>query len=290
MAGYLMRLVMRTRETGMTQPIQPFVRSASPIAERDQRLGIIGFEGFDLGDLSPAEVEADSEVGLGPGGVLQPPAPPMITAAGDVGTSTVQRKIARPPAGVIRAATRTAWGEATADDTHLQPSAPQASRRVTPLASGARDTTRNTEPVALSRNGVGAPDRADAHEVLLPPSGRPITDQPIPLHPALEALGIAADVAKSVASTGGIRPKPPNRILAEPTGPLPIEANASAAGIDAGPRIVIGRINVEVVPPPAAPASAAAPRSGPLTAASASVIGPLSGDIRPHLRLSLRHR
>src|SRR5262249_40763505 len=81
--------------------------------------------------------------------------------------------------------------------------------------------------------------------------------------------------------------EPLPRALDEPT---PGGTTTFSADAGEGPRIVIGRINVEVVPPPAAQPSTAAPRPRPLTAASASVIGPLSGDIRPSLRLSLRHR
>ena len=52
MSGYLIRLVMRGRETSETQSMQPFVRTTSPVAERDQRIGMVGFEGFELGEAS----------------------------------------------------------------------------------------------------------------------------------------------------------------------------------------------------------------------------------------------
>jgi hypothetical protein len=56
------------------------------------------------------------------------------------------------------------------------------------------------------------------------------------------------------------------------------------------PRVVIGRINVEVVPQSVPEATVAPSRSQPLTAASVSVIGPLGSGVSSNLRLSLRQR
>jgi hypothetical protein len=57
-----------------------------------------------------------------------------------------------------------------------------------------------------------------------------------------------------------------------------------------GPRVAIGRINVEVVPAPAKSQTSTSVRPGPLTAASVSVIGSLSGRVRMNRRLGLRYR
>lgn len=69
-------------------------------------------------------------------------------------------------------------------------------------------------------------------------------------------------------------------------------AEAPIATLDRqeGPQVVIGRINVEVVPQTAPEATVTPSRSGPLTAASVSVIGPLGGGVSSNLRLSLRQR
>jgi hypothetical protein len=68
------------------------------------------------------------------------------------------------------------------------------------------------------------------------------------------------------------------------------DAAESADTAAQGPRVVIGRINVEVVSTAPEPKASAPSRPGPLTAASVSVIGPLTRGVRSSLRLSLKHR
>jgi hypothetical protein len=60
--------------------------------------------------------------------------------------------------------------------------------------------------------------------------------------------------------------------------------------VPAGPRLTIGSINVEVVPAAPEPAPAPPARQGPITAASVSVIGPLSPRVRANRHSSLRYR
>jgi hypothetical protein len=96
--------------------------------------------------------------------------------------------------------------------------------------------------------------------------------------------------AQRVRQVDTTRLEPSARTFAAQVESKPTDASMPTAGADESPRVVIGRINVEVIPPPAAPPSAATPRTGPLTAASVSVIGPLSGGVRANLHLSLRHR
>ena len=119
MSGYLMRLVMRGRAAGEAQPLQPFVRSTSPVAERDQRIGMIGFEGFEFGEASVAEGGSEAAE-LEQAGVLQPPTLPGTTATSDVGVATVQRKMASPPAATADLATPNARGVAAAAEAQMQ--------------------------------------------------------------------------------------------------------------------------------------------------------------------------
>jgi hypothetical protein len=318
MSRYLMRLVMRGREISEAQSMQPFVRTTSPVAEHDQRIGMMGFEGFEPGEASLAE--AGLETGAEQGDMLQPLVPPSITTAGETGVTTAQRKIASSPAGTAGSTVR---GEAAAAEvqmqSHIQPSEPRAVRSDAPVPPVARNVTNRAKRLASPSSSVGAPDLADADDVSLLPSA------PLMVYPAKD---VVADGEGSVSSTGGIHPEAlslgdsQTDSASRPFGPgvvhtrpirqtrqvdsthlepspgdlaghlkPPLERTSEpSADAHEGPRIVIGRINVEVVPPPAAPPSTAAPRPGPLTAAAASVIGPLGGGIRPSLRLSLRHR
>ena len=60
MSGYLRRSIMRTRAADAEPLMQPFVRSTSPIAEQDQRIGMRGMEGFEFGESSFADVASDA--------------------------------------------------------------------------------------------------------------------------------------------------------------------------------------------------------------------------------------
>jgi hypothetical protein len=271
----------------------------------------MGFEGFEFSEASLAEV--GSEAGPEQEDILQSPAPPSVTTASDVGLATVQRKIVSPPIGTASPAIPTARGEVAAIDAqmqaHIQPLEPRAVLSVAPLPSVGPNVTNRAKWVASSISSVGAPDMADAHDVSLSPSGPPMVspeknvvadDRPEALSPGDSQTGNASrQFGPGVVHTRSIRQvhqvdlprlEPSPQAFAEHLEPPPMDASVSANEVGEGPRVIIGRINIEVVPPPAAQQITAAPRPGPLTAASVSVIGPLSGGIRPNLRLSLRHR
>ena len=283
MSGYLMRLVMRGRETSEAQSIQPFVRSTSLVAERDQRIGMMGFEGFEFGEASVAEGGSEAAE-LEQAGVLQPPTLPGTTATSDVGVATVQRKMASPPAATTDLATPNARGVAAAAGAQMQ-------ARIRSWSSG-----------------VGAPDLADAHNVPVSPSAPPIVSPASStggIHPEALSLGdsqtgnawrqfgpgaVHTRSIRQARQVDSTRLEPWARALDEHSEPAPMDSSRYTAGTGEGPRLVIGRINVEVVPPPVVQPSMVVPRPGPVTAASVSVIGPLGGGVRPSLRLSLRHR
>jgi hypothetical protein len=303
MSGYLMRLVTRTP---MGRSMQPFVRSTSPVAERDQRIGMTGFEGFELDDSTSAQ--GDSDAGVEQGGALQPPMSPAITPTSDPSGAIMQRKVASPAASPVRPASHPV---------------PSSSAFRASMETSIQSEEQRTD-------GIDAPSPSDS----VPSSGPPMTDERLPARqtraappsPPFSLKNATADFAWPVSSTddGGVeapspdsseahdaerhldqgamrtqpdqqarkvspsRLEPPARTFAEQIGQSPIDASMPAAGPDEGPRVFIGRINIEVVPPPATQPSTAAPR--PLTAASVSVIGPLGGGIPSNLRLSLRHR
>jgi hypothetical protein len=292
------------------QSMQPSVRSTSPIAEHDQRTGMMGFEGFEPGDASFAGV--GSEAGAEHGDILQPPAPPSAMTAGETRIATVQRKVASPPAAMAGSPASTARGEVAAADAQMQariqPSEPWAVRSVAPVPSVTRNVSDHSKQLASLSSEIGVPDRADAHDVSLSPSGLPVRSPASSIdgiHPEELSLGDSQTGSaprrfgpgvvhtRSIRQTRQIdstRLEPSPGALAEHFKPLLERAGEPGADADEGPRVVIGRINVEVVSPPARPPSTAAPRPGPLTAASVSVIGPLGGGVSSNLRLSLRHR
>ena len=83
--------------------------------------------------------------------------------------------------------------------------------------------------------------------------------------------------------------EPSPRAFAEHMAVTSVDTGPPVTDPDESPRIVIGRVNVEVIPPSVLQQSTASQR-GPLTAASVSVIGPLGGGVPANRRLSLRYR
>ncbi len=287
-SGYLMRLVTRGRAAAEGQSVQPLVRSTSPIAERDQRVGMMGFEGVDLGESSLAET--GSETGSEQDGALQPPLPGEFPAAHETGEATVQRKTASPVDALAGLAGRTpprSNGVGTRVQGDAQP-------------TGVRKATRHIERLVPSLSSADATGQAGAHRDDWPVTspGDTGTEAPGPASSQMHRGSRHFDRGSAVQTRSfrharqadSTRLEPSARALDEHSEPAPMDSGRHTAGAGEGPRVVIGRINVEVVPPPAVQPSTAAPRPGPVTAASVSVIGPLGGGIRPNLRLSLRHR
>jgi hypothetical protein len=321
--------------------MQPFVRSNSPVAERDQRIGMTGFEEFKFGE-SPFAT-ADSEAGLEETGALQTPMLPTITAASDVGKTTVQRKMASPsatPVGPTTPAAPSLIGVDARRKGDLQPARQRAHQDAVPPSDATREhepipgrsqtrsasrgargmgygvvRTRSLQqarqagsnfleplPYALAEHIEQTPtgssmSTADAEEWSIFSTDATREHEPIPgssqTRSASRGVGYGVVRTRSLqqarqADSNFLEPLP--YALAEHIEQTPTGSSMSTAGTGEGPRLVIGRINVEVVPPPVVQPSTAAPRPGPVTAASVSVIGPLGGGVRPSLRLSLRHR
>jgi hypothetical protein len=273
---------------------------------------MMGSAGLELGALPLAE--AAPEVRFEQESALQPPLPPDIPTAGDADEVRVQRKMANPTAAATAGpatpnARRVAAAAEAQMQSPIQPSGSRAIRSVAPAPSRTRSMSNRAKQLGASSSGAGAPDLADAQGVPVSPSTPPPIVSPASstggIHPealsvgdsqtgnASRPFGPAAGHTRSIRQARPIdstRLDPSPQALAARSEPTPEDASVSTAEAGEGPRVVIGRINVEVVPPSATPPSTAAPRPGPLTAASVSVIGPLGGGIRPSLRLSLRHR
>jgi hypothetical protein len=320
MNQYLQRLVTRTDAGADT--ILPIVRSTSPIAEEDQRIGVLGFGGLTFGNATPVETSMDELVV--PTGDVRPPSPPAIPSAPEASASTVQRKMAGPmrplPAStnIGRAAAarvRTDSGRTpggfpvqAAKQQALRPESPAPAPRASPTAILAG---RVEPPTAMPADLVKPRTSAPVNPVSDPEPAAVSLSRPSEITPQLTISARrrqADEVASAPAPDAPVAvPRSLPRRLAE-AGPPPLEPSrrpldalrhrdsafremvSTGEERERGPSVVIGRINVEVVPTPTEPRPAAASAPRPLTAESVSVIGPLGGNDRPGLRLGLRHR
>jgi hypothetical protein len=316
MSGYLSRLITRSHPSGEPQPLPPFVRSTSPIAEQDQRLGVAGFETADTAMLPQPEINTG---GLTPTEGAPTVAPPAITPADGV---TIQRKQAGAAAG-------------------SQPSAPLKGINNLSYTAPKQETTdgflvqspQNRQP-ELEPNQESALTKAFQRPVEPPPGPEPpplISHQPLSpipeMSPGVTGKNPGSDIEFKPVARGRetldypqTDPNPPGSPNPDPNLPgspdivsvvpsenfptlIPLEqppeglekpvVEASSAANEhqpAAPRVVIGRINVEVVPQKTPEATVSTAKPGPLTANSVSVIGPLRGRMPANLRLSLRQR
>jgi hypothetical protein len=304
---YLSRLATRARERDETQLLRPFVRSSSPIAAHDQRIGMAVAEGFETVGAPPDQSRSESATASL--GEFQTASRPAIEPGDRMGGTTVQRKMAAPAVGRAGPSRLTGpAGPADASDTSPSPAAKQLKTPIAEVSAssgadvrGAVDQIEFTEPLAPQETARIVPKRFPEMSVDggKPPvfaaesartDGRHSGSSGTPT--ATREAGRVMVHTRSVRQDGpidsaGLEPMQPafvDRVALSPAG-----YDGFSAGADKNPRIIIGRIDVEVVPPPASERVATAPRPKPLTAASASVIGPLSG-VRPNLRLSLRYR
>lgn len=335
MSDYLTRLATRNREGEDLHPLRPFVRSTSPIAEHDQRVGMT-----DTDDLERMGAPLDSAVHEDPSraeGEVTTRNLPDITPAGGKGGETIQRKMAAP--GQQEGSSLSMGPSVSPADSSSLPQGimgsiipampPEAPMGESSLPVGAVEHPNSVRPPE-TRRGVtlGPPVAASPHESLPPPGlDHPLSRGQISSSLEMAETGSEASIASQIPSreptgkegletdlrttlhqqgrTGPIavrtrsmhrlaegdlpRLEPSARAMADRMGFSLPDAPAGSTPGEESPRIVIGRINVEIVPPPVQQASNA-PRPGPMTAASASVIGPLGGSVRPNVRLSLRYR
>ncbi|HEX5732110.1 MAG TPA: hypothetical protein VF131_04665 [Blastocatellia bacterium] len=291
MSGYLKRLAARSLGDSQSATVLPVVRSRSPIAEEDQRIGTPGFGRPGFGDASSLESTLDYT--SAPATI--PPLPlssPTLNAGGDV----VQRKAAGPavtsefvtPGPALRAGppvdTRDVGKQAT--DLRASDLSPGSTLRIDTTAIG-RDHATASERAGRSRGEIGeiAPD-------MQTPAAWPTGDS----SRASRAYDVRIDeremAAERSADDGPPRLKPSPRAMPSPAlrEPPSSEMLEAADRSEREPQLVIGRINVEVVPPAGEPKTSTQSRNGPLTAESVSVIGPLRRRVHSSLRLSLKHR
>ncbi|MEE8523595.1 MAG: hypothetical protein V3T72_06655 [Thermoanaerobaculia bacterium] len=317
MSGYLQRLVARAAESG-DEPanLRPSLKSASPIAELDSRIGIPGLEDGGLGITRSTR---------GGGGE---DAPPRFPGGTTEATPTIQRQaaVASAPSAVsaaspapsrpyldtvLAAAPAVAPAEPAAISRRQSPPAPPAQSDGPPEMAALPSPVASdvvAEPPALAVPETLAPSRLSIDEPAAPETPSPTTQQlaasakpadPETGAPSLaEAPSLMTAPSKSRRDAGA--PSKKASAASENTGaeiprlmppvaalPLPEPRPAARRAPEpATPRVVIGRIDVEVVPPQPATAAGSEPR--PVTAAAVSKIGPLRPAVRTNLLFNLR--
>jgi hypothetical protein len=276
MSGYLSRLVTANLGHVDGAGLRPAVRSKSPIAEQDQRIGLAGFDKLSLED---SQGDADTTGTLaGESGALTAPA---ITPVPSLSIPTVQRKQSAGPGGRPNA---------------LSPASANTirSRSVRKTTYAAEDVTPHVRSQNTSVHSVGEiPEMNTQSPVLQPlPEGEAETfrarreeEAPLAIPPGVSAA--SNSIAPPVEATRLI-PSAPD-VINHPARSVE-QTRLPPSGERATPQVVIDRLNVEVIHPPPAATSAPAADHKPVSAASASVIGPLSGVRHSNLRFSLRHR
>lgn len=288
MNGYLQRVASRG-VGAQTAPVVPVVRSRSPIAEEDQR---VGMPGFGRPDLETAEPIAAPLQDFGPsaGGPALNAFPTPLNTGGGI----VQRKVAGMAVGREFAGRGLAdAGEAGVTsrsrnanvDNRTSDLSPGSKLRVGSMVIGDVQPP-GLEGAELSRGAI----REIAADARAGTELRRVEPQ-LPF-PARDAR--AEDQAGRRRSAEGLTPllEPLPRAMITQAAREPISSALAepAERREPEPRVVIGRINVEVVPPVAEAKTSAVSRPGPLTAESVSVIGPLTRGIRSGRRLSLKYR
>jgi hypothetical protein len=305
MSRYLQRLATRNLSSAGVAGMAPAARSMSPIAEGDQRVGMHGFEDFQFGAAAAT------------GGGLED----TSGTASDL-SGIAQRKMNNSisggksaPKNSTDAGPRMIGDEAS---TALSPAEIQFSGLDVPerhfferAAPDERPDERFDERV-VSPHSQATVSRQPGGKRVVAGEITPNADPPTywsasPRSTATSSYSVEDDVEGGdeggeieVPGSRLRRPSATSPQLLEPlpraiTAPQQRESispddAASSDETEQGPRVVIGRVNVEVVSPPAEPKTSTASRPGPLTAESVSVIGPLSKGVRSNLRLSLRHR
>jgi hypothetical protein len=308
MSQYLQRLATRNLNGAGVAPAM--ARSTSPIAEEDQRVGMHGFEDFQFGDatvtgggLEDTSGTAGDLSGIARRKINNPisagkSAPRNFTNAGlrmigDAGPRVIgdEGSTALSPAEIrfsnLEVPRRHFYEQAPAHDErpdgqidevvvspHSQATGPRQSGgkgivagEITPNADQPAYWSVSSRPTATSSYSFEGDAESDEIEASGSRLRRP-----------------------SVASPQLLEPSPRTVTSQQQRESISSDDVTSSGETEPSPRVVIGRINVEVVSPPVEPKTSATSRPGPLTAESVSVIGPLSRGVRSNLRLSLRHR
>jgi hypothetical protein len=266
----------------MATGVHPVVRSRSPIAEQDQRIGIPGFgsPSFDQStsfegpfeDALPAARSYDSAV-----------APPTKTSV--TGSRPLETTDPAPAAKTDLATSKSMVGTPIVTRPAIEAphdiSVTTSSPALLDTPAAVNDTPAPLYKTVVSR-GEGIKTSTEARLEWTENSSSANVTQIDELDSSFAKSG--------EASPTRLEPTPRVILSPGPREPTLYDAFQTSDRIEQEPRVVIGRINVEVVQPAGEIKTTAPPRPGPLTAESVSVIGPLSRRVGSSLRLNLKYR
>lgn len=286
MSDYIQRLVARTTTVGQATPV---AHSRSPIASRDQRIGLPGFTaagGTSYDHPSPSERDAGRDAAP----AAQVSRTPTWTVDGVRPGSRSDDRL--QPARSVRAPERASGG---AEWPIAAPSAPSAERGLLRSGLPARPVGEPALRSSASASGPSVESRvprrpAEPADSVTDDLDRYTATAPEPVAPAptdAEPTPSFAVPTPRVPATQAVpgRPSLPGWDIA------PIADTGSAMAPAEGeprPRVEIGSIEGEVVPPPQDRADRAP--TGPITAESVSQIGPLAARRPSNLRFAMRVR
>lgn len=306
MSRYLSRLLAGHSGYSGREQAHPTIRSSSPIAEQDQRIGLSGFTGFSLEDSANNSngldnLEEDGAAPTAPSiSTARTPAP--LGAQIPFGMSPVIQRKESNTTAMSSPPSVTAFPNRSQRSDMPKKNAAGAGSTLAAIDSSVR---KFTAPSAAEVTQDDVPRRPGVRDIYASPVARAIP-APIPtlssrernaddgsgqdpesLVPPRTTTATPHEIAPQPETTRLLPPEPGPVNHAEPAfapvmrGPVPEQA---------APRVVIDRLNVEVIQAPAANANKPAAERRPISAAAASVIGPLSGMQYSNRRLSLRHR
>ena len=288
MNGYLKRLATRGGVESTATGVRPLVRSRSPIAAQDQRIGMPGFGSPSLDQAISTEGRTLEDRATDAPTFDSPFSPPTTTR---VSSNTARERVDLVPSAKADHTTpKSVAGMTTPVVTRpaVEASLDVSASERTSSALHWPDTPAsvNESPALMYKTvvprGAGIKEVPEAHLEGAEKSSSTYLSQSLELDSSSDKSGEAKPT----------RLEPMPRAILSPglREPASSEDFQSSDRIEQEPRVVIGRINVEVVPPPAETKTTAPPRPGPLTAESVSVIGPISRRVGSSLRLNLKHR
>lgn len=325
MAGYLSHAAALGGQTGSSTAhrLRPFIRSRSPIAERDQRIGLSEWEAplpTALGEVSVPDT-APEELGLLPASSTSAPEPSSTDRqtppsnlvsrselAPQLATIAVVRS--RPSAEGIHPPLKQPEPQNQSESKlHLKPHASSANRSEPRIQHPTRE-----DRIALRRQDVAwQPDSVAASISSAHASPAAFVDEEQPLHseakkePAKSSKGSPVDLKRESAAIADEGPRNLPLARAESSmpevapgaiavpRPVPVTIQRGEVSPAASPRVVIDRLEIEVVPPPPAMPPKPSEKSDRKSVAArprrpVSQIGPLSPSTASRHYLSLRYR